>query len=278
MDRWNFAQAFLSGLPVQVNYLGYFASSGIKSMDYWLGDANLFPRSHSEWASESLWRLQRPFLAWSPHRPLPEADVSVSEAPSGPIRFGSFNHNRKLSDATLRLWAELMDAVPCSRLVLKASAQSDSETQRLLRRRMLRQGLDPERVDWLALTQGPVEHMQQYSQIDIALDPIPNGGCTTTCEALWMGVPTVTLAGSSYVSRMSTAVLAGANMPEWIAQDRLRYIELASEQAARVNELRTNRDHWRTNLQHSPLGDASDLMHHLEDAFDRMHAATLSSE
>ena len=275
----NFAQAFLSRIaPVQVNYLGYFASSGIKSMDYWLGDANLFPRSHSEWASESLWRLQRPFLAWSPHRPLPEADVSVSEAPSGPIRFGSFNHNRKLSDATLRLWAELMDAVPCSRLVLKASAQSDSETQRLLRRRMLRQGLDPERVDWLALTQGPVEHMQQYSQIDIALDPIPNGGCTTTCEALWMGVPTVTLAGSSYVSRMSTAVLAGANMPEWIAQDRLRYIELASEQAARVNELRTNRDHWRTNLQHSPLGDASDLMHHLEDAFDRMNAATLSSE
>ena len=86
-------------------------------------------------------------------------------ASSGPIRFGSFNHNRKLTDSTLRLWAELLSAVPQSRLVLKASAQSDSDTQRLLRRRMLRQGLNPERVDWLALTKGPVEHMQQYATL-----------------------------------------------------------------------------------------------------------------
>ena len=77
------------------------------------------------------------------------------------------------------LWGQLLAAVPGSRLVLKASAQSDNDTQRLLRRRMLRQGLDPDRVDWLALTRGPVEHMEQYSQVDIALDPIPNGGCTT---------------------------------------------------------------------------------------------------
>ena len=138
----------------------------------------------------------------------------------------------------------MLDAVPGSRLVLKASSQTDSDTQRLLCRRMVRQGFDPERVDWLALTKGPVEHMQQYAQMDIALDPIPNGGCTTTCEALWMGVPTITLAGSRYVSRMSTAVLAGANMPEWIAEDRPGYINLA------VNTrpgclVRANRDHWR---------------------------------
>ena len=192
------------------------------------------------------------------------------------MRFGSFYHNRKLTDSTLRLWAELLSAVPHSLLVLKASAQSDSDTQRLLRRRMLRQGLDPERVEWLALTKGPVEHMQQYAQIDIALDPIPNGGCTTTCEALWMGVPTITLAGSHYVSRMSTAVLAGANMPEWIAVDRAEYINLAREKAARVFELRANRGHWRRQLQASPLGDASDLIHHLEAAFSKMHSELLS--
>ena len=117
---------------------------------------------------------------------------------------------------------------------------------------MLRQGLDPERVEWLALTHGSVEHMQQYSQIDIALDPIPNGGCTTTCEALWMGVPTITLAGTHYVSRMSTAVLAGANMPEWVAEDRAGYIKLACENASRVAELRANREHWRRQLKASP--------------------------
>lgn len=272
---------FIAGLiarlaPVQVNYLGYFASSGLASMDYWLGDAQLFSSENLEWSSESLFRLPRPFLAWTPMNPLPEAGVSVSMAPSGPVRFGSFNHNRKLTDATLRLWAKLLGAVPGSRLVLKASAQTDSDTQRLLRRRMLRQGLDPERVDWLDLTSGAVEHMQQYSHIDIALDPIPNGGCTTTCEALWMGVPTITLSGTHYVSRMSTAVLSGANMNEWIAQDQTDYINLALEQAARVTELRQNREHWRRQVQDSPLGDASDLMYHLEKAFSQMHAQIFS--
>ena len=272
---------FMSGLlaklaPIQVNYLGYFASSGLPTMDYWLGDNHLFPAGHCEWATESLWRLSRPFLAWQPAAPLPEASIDIPDPVTGPVRFGSFNHNRKLSDSTLRLWGQLLEDVPDSRLVLKASAQNDSDTQRLLRRRMLRQGLDPERVEWLALTSGPVEHMQQYAQIDIALDPIPNGGCTTTCEALWMGVPTITLEGSHYVSRMSTAVLAGADMPEWIAKDRAGYIALARSNASRVAELRTNRDHWRLQLQNSPLGDAADLMRHLEDAFSHMYAEALS--
>ena len=79
--------------------------------------------------------------------------------------------------------------------------------------------------------------MQQYAHIDIALDPIPNGGCTTTCEALWMGVPTITMKGSHYVSRMSTSVLAGADMPEWIADDYAGYISIARQQAARVSDL-----------------------------------------
>ena len=117
--------------------------------------------------------------------------------------------------------------------------------------------------------------MQQYSQIDIALDPIPNGGCTTTCEALWMGVPTITLTGSHYVSRMSTAILAGAGMPEWIASDRSGYINLACEHAARISELRSNREAWRLQLASSQLGDASDLIHHLEAAFSQMHAEVL---
>ena len=141
---------------------------------------------------------------------------------------------------------------------------------------MLRQGLDPERVDWLALTKGPVEHMQQYAHVDIALDPIPNGGCTTTCEALWMGVPTITLAGSHYVSRMSTAVLDGANMPDWISHNRSGPIDLASGQAERISELRASRHSWRRQLQASPLGNAADLMRHLESAFSKMHAEVLS--
>ena len=165
--------------------------------------------------------------------------------------------------------------MPGSRLVLKASAQNDSDTQRLLRRRMSRNGLSPDRVDWLSFTKGPMEHLQKYGHFDIALDPIPTGGCTTTCEALWMGVPTITLAGSHYVSRMSTAVLTGASLPEWIASDQPGYIKLACEHAANLSHLRANRDHWRHQLQASPLGDAEDLMHHLEAAFSQMHSEVL---
>ena len=118
----NFVAGFLARLaPIQVNYLGYFASTGLPTMDYWIGDNSLFPSPMSEWSSEKIYRLSRPFLAWYPVDPLPEANVDVTEPPSGPIRFGSFNHNRKLSDQTLKLWADVLERVPGSRLVLKAS-------------------------------------------------------------------------------------------------------------------------------------------------------------
>jgi protein O-GlcNAc transferase len=272
----NFLAGFHARLaPVQINYLGYFASVGIPTMDFWLGDQALFPEGHAEWATEQLWRLPRPFLAWQPVDPLPEATMPVLDHPSGPLRFGSFNHNRKLSDVTLLLWARVLAAVPGSRLTLKASAEGDADTQRLLRRRILRHGIDPDRVDWLSLAKGPVEHLRQYAQIDIALDPIPNGGCTTTCEALWMGVPTITMAGSHYVSRMSTAVLTGAGLTDWIAADSNGYVALAQQYSADLNTLRANRAQWRQQLLASPLGDAADLMKHLEEAFSAMHAQVL---
>ena len=273
----NYIAGFLARLaPVQVNYLGYFASSGLPTMDYWLGDDALFPQEHSEWSSEALWRLARPFLAWKPVDPLPEAHASVLDAKPGPVRFGSFNHNRKLSDKTLRLWGTLLGSVPESRLVLKAACIDDLDTQRLLRRRMVRQGLDPERIDWLPLTEKESDHLAQYANIDIALDPTPNGGCTTTCEALWLGVPTITMAGNHYVSRMGAAVMAGAGLDEWIASDACEYIQLAQEHASRLQELRQRRSYWRKKLENSLLGDPADLMQNLESSFLAMHNQTIS--
>jgi predicted O-linked N-acetylglucosamine transferase (SPINDLY family) len=262
--------------PTQVNYLGYFATAGIPAMDVWLGDHALFPEVVPEWHTEALYRLNRCFIAWQPQSPLPEADVEVVDAASmaGGLRFGSFNHNRKLSDRTLALWGELLRSVPGSSLVLKASNRDDSSTQELLSRRMRRCGLDPERVIWLPRAAGPVEHLRQYGLVDVALDCFPNGGCTTTCESLWMGTPVITLSGDAYVSRMSTAVLHGANLPQWCASSELAYLELARAQADRLSWLRQNRSHWRSQLQSSPLGDAADLMRHLEAAFSDLAAAS----
>ena len=168
----HFLGGFLARVaPVQCSYLGFFASTGIQEIDYWLGDWSLFPANYDSWHTETLWRLDRPFLAWQPVDPLPEATAEVTSAPSGQIRFGSFNHNRKLSDKTLWLWGQILKSVPDSTLVLKANASSDLATQQLLRRRMQRVGLDPERITWIPLTSGHSEHLQQYQQVDIALDP-----------------------------------------------------------------------------------------------------------
>ena len=273
----NFFVGFLARLaPVQVNYLGYFATSGLPTMDYWLGDSSLFPAVNTEWHTETLWRLDRPFIAWQPPLALPEGNAQVCLAPSGPLRFGSFNHTRKLSDQTLRLWASILRAIPGSLLVLKANADSDQVTQQLLRQRMVQQGFDPERVEWLPLTLTSEEHLQQYCNLDIALDPIPNGGCTTTCEALWMGVPVITLAGSAYVSRMSTAVLHGAGLSDWVCDSEQTYLALALKQASQLSLLRSNRGYWRQKILTSPLGDAADLMRHLERAFLEMHSRALT--
>ena len=274
----HFMRGFLSRLaPLQVNYLGYFASTGLPTMDSWIGDDRLFPSPMQEWHSETVHRLPRCFIAWQPSRQLDEAHEPVTDAPSGGIRFGCFNHNRKLSDATLRLWGQLLGAVPDSSLVLKANAASDPHTQTLLVRRMRRCGLDPERVIWLPLAPTHREHLQQYSQVDVALDCFPNGGCTTTCEALWMGVPVITLTGDHYVSRMSTSVLHGAGMATWCADKPSVYLDLARQQADRLAELRANRDRWRCQVVQHPLGDAVDLMRHLEQAFLSLHALAVSS-
>ena len=275
----HFMPGFLARIaPLQITYLGYFATTGLPTMDVWLGDQHLFPDPVVEWHTEQIHRLARCFIAWQPSPGLPEAKAQVSEASSGPIRFGSFNHLRKISDDTLRLWGTLLNGLPEAQLVLKAHAQDDAATQELLRRRLHRAGIDPQAILWLPFAATPEEHLQQYRHIDIALDPFPNGGCTTTCEALWMGVPTVALAGRHYVSRMSTAVLHGAGLGEWVASTPQAYVDLARERAASLQQLRRTRGDWRTQLQASPLGDAADLMQHLEQAFSQLYAQNVSTQ
>ncbi len=264
----NFQAGFLQRIaPVQINYLGYFASTGNTEMDYWLGDENLFPDPMNEWHSESIHRLSRCFIAWQPTEHFPEGRVSVTDAPRGSIKFGCFNHNRKLSDATLNAWGRILECLPEARLVLKAHSASDPGTQTLLRRRMLRQGLNPEQVIWLPLAATHEQHLSQYSELDIALDCFPNGGCTTTCEALWMGVPVITKTGGSYVSRMSTAVLRGAELDNWCTQSTDEYVDMAVENAQHIQSLRSSRSSWREKVRQSPLGDADDLMRHLFASF-----------
>lgn len=257
--------------PLQINYLGFWASSGLPEMDIWLGDDYLFPQNIVEDHSEKLWRLSRCFLAWSPFDPLPEYKVQLTAPPTcEDIVFGSFNHMRKLSEGTLRLWGRILNSIPGSRIALKAYTSDDPGASSLLRKRMLRCGLDPNRVIWLPMPHKPEDHLRQYGLMDIALDPFPNGGCTTTCEALWMGVPVITLQGDRYVSRMSTAVLHGAELSEWVALTEQEYLNKAIKAADQIKHIRDSRAELRRHVQSSPLGDSRGLSQSLWSAFNSM--------
>jgi protein O-GlcNAc transferase len=273
-NGWLFAKGIA---PIQVNYLGYFASNGLSAMDVWLGDHQLFPEPMQEWHSERIVRLARPFLAWAPNPDLPEGRVDVPPAPSGPITFGSFNNSRKLSGATLNLWGRILHAIPGSRLTLKAYGSDDPGLTQLIEQRMLKCGLDPARVQWLPTCPSAEDHLRQYGLIDIALDPFPNGGCTTTCEAIWMGVPVITLCGTHYVSRMSTTVLRGANLGEWVAESEEQYFELALKAEAELAAIRSNRSALREHVRRSPLGDVDDLADQLWQCFEDLAAAKLKA-
>jgi predicted O-linked N-acetylglucosamine transferase (SPINDLY family) len=268
----HYAQGFLARYaPIQINYLGYFASSGLPSMDYWLGDHYLFPDHMQEWHTERLWRLERPFIAWQPPKHLPEGNIDVPESSfCRHFCFGSFNHNRKLSDITLSVWGRIMSQLPDARLVLKANSSDDSGTQRLLSQRMLKNGLNPEQVIWLPLASTSREHLLQYAHIDLALDPFPNGGCTTTLEAFWMGCPVLTLAGTHYVSRMSHSIVSSIGLHDLTAQTFEEYIAMALDYSARKSQLRASRSQWRDLLASNQIGDARHLFSQLESSFFSM--------
>jgi len=267
--------------PVQVNYLAFHASTGIPAMDYWLVDETVVsPQPYTEWHSEKLWRLPRPFLAWQPASHLAEATLDVPLSlwtVEDDIRFGCFNNPRKISLEVLRVWFSLLKLLPKARLVLKAFASEDTGTAELLQRRLNRIGFTNDQLIWLPYTDGPRAHLEHYAKLDVALDSFPNTGCTTTCEALWMGVPVITLEGDHYVSRMASSVLRGAGLQDWIASSEEGYLELALAQAdsVRLQWLRANRKHWRHVLVNSPLGDARDLMRHLELSFEQMSASNV---
>ncbi len=179
---------------------------------------------------------------------------------NGFITFGSFNHLAKLTDSTIRLWSRVLDAVPNSRLVLKALPLADKETRELTRRRFADCGIDAARIDPLPPTVPLSAFMAEYSRIDIALDTVPYNGGTTTCDALWMGVPVVTLPGGRFCSRMGASVLKTVGLDEFVAADEHDYVRLATTLALDTRKLSTLRSSLRGRVRNSPLCNSGSLL------------------
>ncbi len=241
--------------PVQINYLGYPNTTGLRAMDFRFVDALTDPPGDSDrYHTETLVRFAPTAWAYSAPTSAPAATPPPSLS-RGRVTFGSFNTFSKVTDEMLGLWARLLAMVPGSRLLLKSIGLTDPAIVTLVQARMQRTGLARERVDFAGLKTTTAEHLAAYSQVDIALDPSPYNGTTTTCEALWMGVPVVTLQGDRHASRVGASLLHAIGHPELIAESEESYLTLAANLAADPARLTSLRENLRADMQRSVLMD-----------------------
>jgi len=240
--------------PVQVTYLGYPNTTGLDCMDYRLTDHWADPESDGDaFHSEKLWRLPNSFLCYSP--PLDSMDVSAPPIlENGFVTFGSFNNRIKISDECLELWVRLLREHPSARLLLKSiQGTEDKASRQGLLDRFLGHGIDPDRVEVRGYISGLEEHLEMYAQIDIALDTFPYNGTTTTCEALWMGVPVIGLKGDRHAARVGESLLANVGLPELLAGSPDDYLKIAGELAADPQRLAELRRGMRERMRASRL-------------------------
>lgn len=241
--------------PVQLTYLGYPNTTGLREMDYRFVDAITDPAGEADALhTEQLVRFAPTAWSYAPPAAAPECAPPPSVA-AGAVTFGCFNNFSKVNDLTLRAWSEVLTAVPGSRLLLKAQGLEEPASAARLRGRLGGLGIDGSRVELLGRTAGLAAHLATYARMDIALDTFPYHGTTTTCEALWMGCPVVTLPGDRHASRVGASLLTAVNRPQWIARDWADYVRIAAELAADPAGLARERTQLRGALRGSPLMD-----------------------
>lgn len=254
--------------PVQCTYIGYFATTGLTEMDYFLADDTLIPPELDEHFTEQVWRLPRPWVAYDPLETAPEPTWQPD--PNGTVWLGSFNKLTKIREDCLDLWASVLRALPEAKLLLKDAKSADPGTQQRIRTHLSGRGIDEARVVFAGRDPSWQAHMAQYGRLDLALDPIPMTGGSTAFDALWMGLPLVTLAGDRLLGRQGAAALAGLGRSEWIARDAQDYVDIAVALARDGQARRQIRATQREQMHHSPLCDGAGLARALEDACEAM--------
>ena len=240
--------------PILVSYAD-FSTTGLSVMDYWLTDPIVHPEGATEELfTETLMRIPMMVL----HRPIDVAPpVSSLPAPSrGHVTFGSFNNPAKIGDAVIALWARLLAKVPDARLMLKYRTAYDvPDVRNRIARRFGEMGGDPGRIIFAGGNLDRPQHLALVGDVDIGLDPFPFNGCTTTFEALWMGVPVVTLAGRRFLGRMGASFLTHLGLPELVADDADGYVAAAASLASDLDRLTALRQGLRQRILASPLCD-----------------------
>ena len=259
-------------VPIQATYLGYPNTTGLPSdvMNYRITDAIADPPGLAdEMRTEKPVRLPGCFLCYKPPADSPAVAPLPADA-NGFVTFGCFNAMPKLSQWLIELWVNLLKRVPASRLMLKNSSLGDEGVRTDVIERFAGQGIKADRLILLGRERSTVGHLGRYGEVDIALDSFPYNGTTTTCEAMWMGVPVVTLAGKVHRSRVGASLLSAVGLEELIANSPEDYIERAAALAEKIDKLRALRSGMRERMKNSRLMDAVTFTRNLETAYRQM--------
>lgn len=258
--------------PVQVSYIGYPNTTGVAEMDYRLSDAIADPPGAERLCTESLIRLPGCFLCYQP----PDNAPGVASPPcekNGFVTFGSFNNLAKVNPEVIAVWARLLREIPTSRLVIKNPSLTDGSTRERYLALFADAGVSGERLDLIGFVPDNVGHLGVYGRIDIALDTFPYNGTTTTCEALWMGVPVVSLRGNRHSARVGASLLTAVGCPEWIADTPGHYLQITHSLAQDQTHLVHLRSGLREQVGASRLCSAQDYVKAVENAYDEMVVA-----
>jgi len=254
--------------PIQASWLGYFATTGVEQIDYLIGDPYVTPMEERAHFSEKIMRLPETYLCFTP----PNHDMPVGGLPAldnGYITFGSFNNFSKINDAVMALWARVLQSAPNSRLFMKAAQLGDPEVVDGARRQFQSYGVNPDRLLFEGHTDR-TDYFTAYNNVDIALDPFPYPGGTTSVEGLWMGVPVIARKGHRFIAHNGETIAHNTGQSHWIAEDENDYVCKAVQFSSDLQALALTRAGLRDQLLASPLCDAKRFAHHFEQALLEM--------
>ena len=253
--------------PIQISYLGYPNTSGLATMDYRLTDKWADPPGQTEaYHTEELLRLPHGFLCYQPQPGSPDVE-ELPVVTAGHITFGSFNAYPKINTEVIQVWCRILRALPDARLLMKTRLFRDDGVCKQTRLLFQEQGVSSERLELVSYIPSYNEHLNLYNRVDIALDTFPYNGTTTSCEALWMGVPVVTLAGESHRSRVGVSILNSIGLDELITDNTDAYVTKVLALAGDVEALAKLSATIRDKMQHSPLTDTEQFTRTLEEAY-----------
>ncbi|HJP39387.1 MAG: tetratricopeptide repeat protein [Gammaproteobacteria bacterium] len=256
--------------PIQVNWLGYPNTTGMKSMDYRLTDSVADPQGEADRLhAEELFRLDNGFLCYQADESLPEGSAPPF-LQQGHITFGSFNTIKKVTPNVIRTWSRILQTIPDSRLIMKSNALEDETTKTSLLQAFGKHDIDRGRIDLINALPHRRDHMKVYSRVDISLDPFPYNGTTTTCEALWMGVPVISLRGDRHAGRVGASILHHAGLSELVTESEDEYVELAQNLALDTGKLATSHKTLRSRMHASTLMNLPLFTATLENAYRKM--------